>query len=72
MNKLIKDIALQHFSMMPPNDELEAFAKHIARYCATICNTVSGDQVDNASRDYQEGRVMGAIVCRNQIHKYFL
>ena len=38
---------------------------------AAICNAVSGDQVE-ASKDYQEGREMGAVVCRNQIHKYFL
>ena len=33
MNRIIKSIAEEHFSMMPPNDELEAFAKHIAKYC---------------------------------------
>ena len=67
----IKQMAGEHFSMMPPKDELEAFAKDIARFCAAICNTVSGDQVES-NKDYQEGREMGAIVCRNQIHKYFL
>lgn len=71
MNERIREIALHHFSAMPDEKELEDFAKHIARYCATICNTVSGDNVVNASLDYQEGREMGSIVCRNQILKHF-
>ena len=50
---------------------LQDFAELIVKYCATICNTVSGDSVSNASKDYQEGREMGAIICRNQILKYF-
>ena len=52
-------------------DKFEKFAELIVKYCATICNTVSGDSVSNASEDYQEGREMGAIICRNQILKHF-
>lgn len=51
--------------------ELEKFAKLLIKECAQICQTVSAEQVDNASKDYQEGREMGATVCRNQIKKHF-
>lgn len=71
MNERIKQLALEYFSTLPDQDELESFANHLVKYCATICNTVSSDQVDNASKDYQEGREMGAVVCRNQIMQYF-
>ena len=71
MNERIKELAMEHFSVWPDEDELEFFVKHLLRYCTTICNTVSGDQIDNASKDYQEGREIGAIECRNKIKEYF-
>jgi hypothetical protein len=69
--KVFKEIAKNFFSENLDQAELEEYSKALVRYCASICNTVSGDQVDNASRDYQEGREMGAIICRNQILKHF-
>ena len=51
MNERIKELAMEHFSVWPDENELESFVKHLLRYCTTICNTVSGDQVDNASKD---------------------
>jgi hypothetical protein len=51
-------------------ENLEKFAKLIVWECAQICKTVGGDQV-NASKDYQEGREMGAEVCYNMIKKHF-
>ena len=71
MNKRIKELADEFFTVMPDNKELEEYSKYLIKYCAQMCNTVSGDQVDNASKDYQEGREMGATVCYNYIRKYF-
>lgn len=81
MNKRIEELAdkAARFSatMALPTGEsgdklfVEKFAELIVRECAQICQTVSGDQVDNASKDYQEGREMGATVCRNQIKNRF-
>ncbi len=71
MNRTIESIAAEHFSIMPVSDELEQFSKHLVRYCAQICRTVGGDQVSNASRDYQVGREMGTEVCYNMIRKHF-
>ena len=71
MNKTIQSIAYEHFSSMPDSKELEEFSKHLVRYCAQICKTVGGDQIDNASKDYQEGREMGTEVCYNMIRKCF-
>lgn len=81
MNERIEQLAEQcwvHtneplFAAKSPHWEFDRqkFAGLIVKYCATICNTVSGDSVSNASKDYQEGREMGAIICRNQILKHF-
>ena len=71
MSERIKSIANEFFSTPPNQDELEQFSTYLIKYCAAICNTVSGDRVDDASRDYQEGRAMGAEICRDQILKYF-
>lgn len=71
MNKRINGIADEFFSMMPDAKELEQYTEHVVKLCAQICKTVGGDQVDNASPDYQNGREMGAEVCYNQIREYF-
>jgi hypothetical protein len=51
--------------------DTDKFAELIAQECAKICKTVGGDKVSNASKDYQEGREMGAEVCYNQIKEHF-
>jgi hypothetical protein len=71
MNKRIVELANEIFDVMPDNKQLEQYSNYLVGYCAQICKTVSGDQVDNASKDYQEGREMGAEVCYNQIRKHF-
>jgi hypothetical protein len=71
MNERIRELANQFFSIMPEDEELEQYSEYLIKYCAQICKTVGGDQVDNASREYQEGREMGAEVCYNQIKKHF-
>ena len=82
MNNRIEEIAKEVFSFKyktAPNelnpghhmDHLHKFAELIAQECAKICKTVGGDKVSNASKDYQEGREMGAEVCYNQIKEHF-
>ncbi len=78
MNKRIEELEQQaRFAVQDENGKApydkwrDKFAELIVRECAQICQTVSGDQVNNASKDYQEGREMGATVCRNQIKKHF-
>ena len=71
MNERIRELANQFFSIMPEDEELEQYSEYLIKYCAQICKTVGGDQVDNASREYQEGREMGAEVCHNQIKEHF-
>jgi hypothetical protein len=46
--------------------ELERFAQLIVRECLQICKDVGIE-----SKDYQEGRQMGAEVCHNMIKKHF-
>jgi hypothetical protein len=83
MNERIKQFAEQvgavrnvlamgrHDGVLFTEFELEKFAELIVRECAQVCKTVSGDQVSNASEDYQKGREMGAEVCYNMIRKHF-
>jgi hypothetical protein len=65
------DNANDGMTVIPSLDGLEKFAELIVQECAQICKTVGGDQVSNASKDYQVGREMGAEVCYNQIRKHF-
>jgi len=53
--------------------ELERFAQLIVRECLQTCKDVGieSKEVWNASKDYQEGRQMGAEVCHNMIKKHF-
>jgi hypothetical protein len=51
----------------------EKFAELIVQECLQICKDVGieSKEVWNASKDYQEGRQMGAEVCHNMIKKHF-
>jgi hypothetical protein len=51
----------------------EKFAESIVRECLQTCKDVGieSKEVWNASKDYQEGRQMGAEVCHNMIKKHF-
>lgn len=49
----------------------DKFAELLIQECAQICKTVGGDHIDNASKEYQEGRKMGTEVCYNMIRKHF-
>jgi len=75
MNERFKEIARESGLLVHnPNKvptKLEKFAELIVKECAQICKTAGGDQVSNASEDYQEGREMGAEVCHNMIKKHF-
>jgi hypothetical protein len=52
---------------------IEKFAELIVRECLQTCKDVGieSKEVWNASKDYQEGRQMGAEVCHNMIKKHF-
>jgi len=52
---------------------IEKFAELIVRECLQTCKDVGieSKEVWNASKDYQEGRQMGAEVCYNMIKKHF-
>ena len=52
-------------------EDVQKFAESIIKECAQVCKTVGGDQIDNASKEYQEGREMGTEVCYNMIRKHF-
>jgi hypothetical protein len=53
--------------------DVEKFAELIVRECLQTCKDVGieSKEVWNASKDYQEGRQMGAEVCHNMIKKHF-
>jgi hypothetical protein len=80
MNKRILELAKQagyevdmfgygHWDM----PECKKFAELIVRECLQTCKDVGieSKEVWNASKDYQEGRQMGAEVCYNMIKKHF-
>jgi hypothetical protein len=85
MNERIKELAEQagmlrdkcglYHDARDPDDgvDLEAFAELIVRECLQTCKDVGieSKEVWNASKDYQEGRQMGAEVCHNMIKKHF-
>lgn len=74
MNKLIFELIQSqngNRGLLWTKEDKEEFAELLIKECAQICQTISAEQVDNASKDYQEGREMGATVCRNQIKKHF-
>jgi hypothetical protein len=52
---------------------IEKFAELIIQECLQTCKDVGieSKEVWNASKDYQEGRQMGAEVCHNMIKKHF-
>ena len=72
MNEKIKQLAIAaKLEHCVSHARLQEFAELIVKECAQICKTAGGDQVSNASEDYQEGREMGAEVCHNMIKKHF-
>jgi len=82
MNERIKELAEQaekyaddNFKGQPTYSEAydSKFAELIVRECLQTCKDVGieSKEVWNASKDYQEGRQMGAEVCYNMIKKHF-
>lgn len=71
MKVIIIQRAEKHFSIMPDETELMDFTNDIAGVCATMCNIVAGDQIDDVSMEYQKGREQGALACKNIILNYF-
>ncbi len=74
MNNRIKELAKsvqceRHWT----EEDIEKFAELIVRECLQTCKDVGieSKEVWNASKDYQEGRQMGAEVCYNMIKKHF-
>jgi len=53
--------------------ECKKFVELIVQECLQTCKDVGieSKEVWNASKDYQEGRQMGAEVCYNMIKKHF-
>lgn len=71
MKELIIQMTEVHFSVMPDETELMDFVDNIAGVCATMCNIVAADQIDDVSMEYQKGREQGALACKNIILNYF-
>ena len=62
----------QH-SFIGSDENMKKFAELIVLECLQTCKDVGieSKEVWNASKDYQEGRQMGAEVCHNMIKKHF-